>query len=72
MGTSVGGKETLTSRNYLPEEAFPSQIKETQPSELEIEFKNGEVVGVNGKALNIQYTPFKKNRRTGFSVWNWS
>jgi argininosuccinate synthase len=48
-GTSVGGKETLTSRNSLPEEAFPSQIKETQPSELEIEFKNGEVVAVNGE-----------------------
>lgn len=39
----------MTSRNYLPEEAFPSQIKETQLSELEIEFKNGEVVAVNGE-----------------------
>lgn len=48
-GTSVGGKETLTSRYSLPEEAFPSQIQETVPSELEIEFKNGEVVGVNGE-----------------------
>lgn len=48
-GTSVGGKETLTSRNYLPEEAFPSQIKETWPSELEIQFKNGEVASVNGE-----------------------
>lgn len=48
-GTSVGGKETLTSRNSLPEEAFPSQVKETQPSELEIEFKNGEVTAVNGE-----------------------
>lgn len=47
-GTSVGGKETLTSDNYLPEEAFPSQIKKTHPSELEIEFKKGEVVTVNG------------------------
>lgn len=50
-GTSVGGKETLTSRNYLPEEAFPSQVKVTQPSELEIEFKNGEVIGVNGESF---------------------
>jgi argininosuccinate synthase len=47
-GTSVGGKETLTSDSYLPEEAFPSQIKKTHPSELEIEFKKGEVVTVNG------------------------
>ncbi|KAF1853282.1 hypothetical protein Lal_00009644 [Lupinus albus] len=50
-GTSVGGKETLTSRNYLPEEAFPSQIKENQPSELEIEFKNGEIISVNGESF---------------------
>ncbi len=48
-GTSVGGKETLTSRNYLPEEAFPSQITGSQPSELEIEFKNGEITAVNGE-----------------------
>jgi argininosuccinate synthase len=25
-GTSVGGKETLTSKDYLPEEAWPTQI----------------------------------------------
>ncbi|WP_294290725.1 argininosuccinate synthase domain-containing protein [uncultured Chryseobacterium sp.] len=48
-GTSVGGKETLTSRNSLPEEAFPSQVKEIQASELEIEFNKGEVVAVNGE-----------------------
>lgn len=48
-GTSVGGKETLTSRNSLPEDAFPSQIRKTQPSELEIEFNKGEVVAVNGE-----------------------
>lgn len=48
-GTSVGGKETLTSRNYLPEEAFPSQIIRTEPSEMDIEFKNGEITAVNGQ-----------------------
>lgn len=48
-GTSVGGKETLTSQNYLPEEAFPSQIEKTEPSPLEIEFKNGELFSVNAE-----------------------
>ncbi|WP_313267214.1 argininosuccinate synthase [Epilithonimonas vandammei] len=51
-GTSVGGKETLTSQNYLPEEAFPSQIEKTEPSQLEIEFKNGELFSVNGDTFS--------------------
>lgn len=51
-GTSVGGKETLTSQNYLPEEAFPSQIEKTEPSQLEIEFKNGELLAVNGETFS--------------------
>jgi argininosuccinate synthase len=51
-GTSVGGKETLTSQNYLPEEAFPSQIEKTEPSQLEIEFKKGELFSVNGETFS--------------------
>lgn len=51
-GTSIGGKETLTSQNYLPEEAFPSQIEKTEPSQLEIEFKNGELFSVNGETFS--------------------
>ncbi|MPS73756.1 MAG: argininosuccinate synthase [Chryseobacterium sp.] len=51
-GTSVGGKETLTSQNYLPEEAFPSQIEKTEPSPLEIEFKNGELFSVNDETFS--------------------
>ena len=47
-GTSVGGKETLTSKGYLPEDAWPTQITKTGEEVIEIEFKNGEPVGVNG------------------------
>lgn len=50
-GTSVGGKETLTSRYSLPESAYPSQVEKTEASELEIEFKNGELVAVNGEVF---------------------
>ena len=46
-GTSVGGKETLTSKYNLPEEAFPSQVVKTEPTDLEIEFKNVEICAVN-------------------------
>lgn len=48
-GTSVGGKETLTSNKYLPEEAFPTQLTKHTPEEVEIEFEKGEPVGVNGQ-----------------------
>lgn len=48
-GTSVGGKETLTSDGYLPEEAFPTQVTKTNEEELEIEFVKGEPIAVNGE-----------------------
>lgn len=51
-GTSVGGKETLTSHQYLPESAFPTQMTKEGSEELEIEFEKGEPVGVNGKRYN--------------------
>ncbi|WP_075351290.1 argininosuccinate synthase [Algoriphagus marinus] len=48
-GTSVGGKETLTSADYLPEEAWPTQVTEHDPKELTLTFVQGELKGVNGK-----------------------
>ncbi|WP_258104395.1 argininosuccinate synthase [Marinoscillum sp. MHG1-6] len=51
-GTSVGGKETLTSDQYLPDTAFPSQLKREGSEEIEITFENGEPVGLNGEALS--------------------
>ena len=51
-GTSVGGSETLTSNLNLPETAFPSQVEKTEASDLEIEFKNGEISAVNGEKFS--------------------
>ncbi|MDG1277188.1 MAG: argininosuccinate synthase [Algoriphagus sp.] len=48
-GTSVGGKETLTSSDYLPEEAWPTQVTEHDPKELTLTFVQGELIAVNGK-----------------------
>lgn len=49
-GTSIGGKETLTTRQTLPEEAYPSHVTAEAPSEqLVISFEKGEVSAVNGK-----------------------
>lgn len=50
-GTSVGGKETLTSDQYLPEEAFPSQLTKEGFEELEVAFEKGQPVGVNGQNM---------------------
>ena len=50
-GTSVGGVETLTSNNALPEEAWPSQVQKTDTQSISIEFENGELSGLNGKTM---------------------
>lgn len=47
-GTSVGGKETLTSSDYLPEEAWPTQVTAHEPKEMKLTFVQGELKGVNG------------------------
>ena len=48
-GTSVGGKETLTSNLALPEACFPSQLEKTEADKTEIAlaFKQGELVAVD-------------------------
>ena len=54
-GTSVGGKETLTSRYSLPETAYPTQLQKSESGdeiECTIEFKNGEPVSLNGQKYN--------------------
>lgn len=51
-GTSVGGKETLTSKDYLPEEAFPSQVKKTAPENHILNFKEGELVGIDDEIFS--------------------
>ena len=48
-GTSVGGKETLTSDKSLPESAYPSQISKKTTEEVVLDFQKGELVGINGE-----------------------
>ncbi len=51
-GTSVGGKETLNSKGMLPEEAWPTQVTETGIGNLELGFRKGELIKVNGKEFD--------------------
>jgi len=51
-GTSVGGKETLTSNQTLPEEAWPTPISSTEKRTITIEFEKGEPVALDGESLS--------------------
>ncbi|MFN3852414.1 MAG: argininosuccinate synthase [Spirosomataceae bacterium] len=48
-GTSVGGRETLNSWEFLPESAFPTQVTKKKPSEITLQFVKGELKGVNNR-----------------------
>lgn len=50
-GTSVGGRETLTSHGSLPESAYPTQLTAEGTSEVKLVFEKGELKGING----VQY-----------------
>ena len=50
-GTSVGGKETLTSNQYLPEESWPTPITKTGTEQVTIDFVKGEPVALNGETM---------------------
>jgi argininosuccinate synthase len=59
-GTSVGGRETLSSKGMLPEEAWPTQVTKTGTEEVVLHFTKGELTGVNDRnfehpAEAIQY-----------------
>ncbi|HEX5651932.1 MAG TPA: argininosuccinate synthase domain-containing protein [Chitinophagaceae bacterium] len=46
-GTSVGGKETLSSKGMLPEEAWPTQVSKTGTEEIKLHFEKGELKKIN-------------------------
>jgi argininosuccinate synthase len=48
-GTSVGGRETLTSNQTLPSQAYPTQPTKNGEEILTLDFIKGEVIGVNGE-----------------------
>lgn len=51
-GTSVGGKETLTSNLTLPEEAWPTQVTKTDERDIELSFEKGELIAIDGEKLS--------------------
>jgi len=46
-GTSVGGAETLTSHQSLPESAYPSQLTSHTPKQIKLQFTRGELTAID-------------------------
>ena len=46
-GTSVGGAETLTSHQSLPENAYPSQLTSHTPKQIKLQFTRGELTAID-------------------------
>ena len=59
-GTSIGGKETLTSDKTLPESAYPTQMTKDGEEELVISFAKGEVKAVNGECFENSVDAIRK------------
>jgi argininosuccinate synthase len=51
-GTSVGGKETLTSNGMLPEEAWPTQVTEQDTRNIELRFEKGELKAIGNNEFD--------------------
>ncbi len=66
-GTSIGGKETLTSRHTIPEEAYLSEAKSVTPLDLEITFEEGEPVALDGEKYKSKVSLIQKLNEIGSS-----
>ncbi|MFW6044031.1 MAG: argininosuccinate synthase [Marinilabiliaceae bacterium] len=64
-GTSVGGKETLTTDQALPEEAYPSQLQKEGSEELVLGFEKGEIKTVNGESFDDPVAAIRKVESIG-------
>ncbi len=51
-GTSVGGRETLTSSEYLPENAWPTPVSENKTRKVSLQFEKGELTHVDGQPFS--------------------
>jgi argininosuccinate synthase len=64
-GTSVGGKETLTARLPLPEEAYPTQVTESEAKTIQVSFENGVPVALDGEKFEHSVDLVQKLNQLG-------
>lgn len=51
-GTSIGGRETLKSNGFLPEEAWPTQVTKSEAENVKLSFNAGELFAINDKEFD--------------------
>jgi len=69
-GTSVGGKETLTSQNPLPESAYPSQLKKEVGEKVTLSFEKGEFVALNS-TKNFTREKYRVIKQASLGLRDW-
>jgi argininosuccinate synthase len=67
-GTSIGGKETLTSNKTLPESAYPTHLAKEGEEILTLEFLKGQLKAVNGKTHHNPVDIIREVEKIG-SAW---
>ncbi len=67
-GTSIGGKETLTSNKTLPESAYPNHLVKEGEEILTLEFLKGQLKAVNGKTHHNPVDVIREVEKIG-SAW---
>lgn len=69
-GTSVGGKETLTSKGMLPESAWPTQLSKHDPEDVVLHFTKGNLTGVNDESFEhpVEAIQFLQKLAGGFAI----
>ena len=61
----MGGKETLTSKGLLPEEAWPTQVTKTGSEEVKLHFEKGELIGEGYFEKGKRIGEFENNYKNG-------
>ena len=64
-GTSICGGEILDSAQGLPESAYLKQVKKEGSEQLRLEFKKGQLCGVNGEAFDDPIEAIQKVEEIG-------
>jgi len=66
-GTSVGGRETLTSRHDLPEAAWPHHCTKNGSEEIEITFSKGQAIELNSQRCKHPVDLIKQLNEIGYA-----
>lgn len=65
-GTSVGGKETLTSHQTLPEEAWPHHCEKSDSQDIKITFRKGQAIAIDDRKCSTPVELIKELNAIGY------